>query len=377
MEILDGSRPIHIEGYQSLDPEADRAFEQLFRGFFSDPSADFQRLLQEHLPPFEQAMLAYFDRNAQSNPLQDRFFTNLTTVWKRYFDQGRLTEAKGFWNRIVSTTRSWEDRTGHRVHKGSALYFWAVTAITQGEIDKGFLLMHTALEEDILTQNVPLPRTPSLMFATLDFSETRQFFYPFVRQMADFLNTFFQPYRDLTGSKLTLEDFRLRFLNHPPSAHAVFSFALSLARLHLLNRLPAYSLSSQFAGQYEIAVLSDLALVVDEAVAFKHPTQWKFVDLTAFLAASAQLNLSKADLSSANAAMDASFDNALTALLDGTYRFPDGNARHRIECDITVCYCIRNHGAHNLASFPAVSSRFHELRQSFLNVVFLTVESLY
>jgi len=377
MEIQDGNRIIHIEGWLPLDRETDAAFLALFTAFFRDPTADFQALLGQHLPTFERAMLAFFDNNAQSNPLQDRFFTNLTTIWKRYLDQGRLSEAKAFWNRIVSTTIAWEERTGHRVHKGSALYFWAVTAIIQGETDKGFLLMHAALEEDILTQRTPLPRTPALMFAMLDFSEPRQFFYAFVKQLAGFLSQLLAAYQGLGASHLSLEDIQARFLNHPPSAHAVFSFTHCLARLHLLDRLPRNSLSSQFAGQYEIGILSDFALVIDEALAFKDQPHWRFIDLAVFLSGRASLQLSRDDLAFANASKDASFDKTLTELIDGVFRFRDGNVRPRLECDLAICYCIRNHGAHNLSSFPAVSSRFIDLRQSFLNVLFLTVDVLY
>jgi hypothetical protein len=368
---------MQMRGYEPLDAEADGAFRSLFEGFFSDPDADFKTLVENLLPTFEPSMLAYFDRNAQSNPLQDRFFTNLTFIWRRYFDQGRLSEAKAFWNKIVATTRTWEGRTGHRVHKGSALYFWGVTAIVQGEIDKGFLLMHSALEEDILTHNNPLPRTPALMFATLDFSEPRQFFYPFVRELADFLQSFLPAYQTLRGTPFSIDNFRTKFLNHPPSAHAVFALTHALARLHLLHRVPTYSLSSQFGGQYQLAVLSDIALVIDEAVAFKDKAHWRFIDLAAFLASQSNLQLSKDDLAFANVALDASFNTTISALADRTFTFRDGTSRPPLECDLATTYCIRNHGAHNLSSFPAISAEFPKLRQSFLNSLFLTVEILY
>jgi|SRR5918996_1351579 hypothetical protein len=35
------------------------------------------------------------------------------------------------------------------IHKGSAYYFWAVTCILKEDLEKGFLLMHQALEEDM------------------------------------------------------------------------------------------------------------------------------------------------------------------------------------------------------------------------------------
>jgi hypothetical protein len=377
MLIQTGIKQIQIDGYLQLDEQCDAAFRTLFEHFFADPTADFATLLNAYLPPFEAEMRAFFSRHAESSPLQDQFFTNLTIVWKRYFDAGRFPEAKAFWNRIVTTTRAWEQQTGLRVHKGSALYFWAVTALLQGEIDKGFLLMHAAVDEDVLTLNTPFPRTPAFMFATLDFSEPRQFFYPYVKGLAEFLEPFTSSYGALRGTQFTMAQFKDRFLSHPPSTLTVFSFTHALARFHLLHRVPPYTIQSPFAGQYQLSVLSDLALVIDEALAHKGPNHWRFIDLAAFLSAQSALGLSRDDLAYANSSIEQAFDPTLTALVDGVFRFQDGIPRSRLACDLAICHCIRNHSAHNLASFPSIPARYSDLARGFMNVLFLAVEVLY
>ena len=225
MFITVNGKKFELRGFQPLDEEIDQAFRTLFTSFFNDSSHDFSNLIDSLFPPFEEEMFAFFDRNQKSSPLQDGFFSNLTFIWNQYFQAGRFGEAQSFWQRVIRKTREWEQHSGIRIHKGSALYFWSATAILQGEVDKGFFLMHRAVEEDILTSGQDFPNTPAFMFVTLNFQESRQFFYGYVKSLADYLNQFFNQYRMERTSHLTIEDLRARYLEHPPSIHSVFSLS--------------------------------------------------------------------------------------------------------------------------------------------------------
>ena len=379
MEIIVDGQNIELVGFQNLDDEINQAFKVLFTIFYNDPDRDFANLVDNLLPPFEQAMFAFFDRNVSNTLLQDRFFSNLTLVWKRYFDAGRFGEAQGFWIRILHKTREWEQQAGQRVHKGSAFYFWANTAFLQGEVDKGFFLMHQALEEDVLTSQQPAPNRPAFMFVTLDFQDKRQFFYEYVKSLADFFNQFFIQYRFERVSVLTIEEFRERFLKNPPSIHAVFSFTHSLSRFWSIYILPLYILESEFAGQYELNVIFDMLLVIDESIRSKHPNPdcWRFVELAEYLATQSGIDVTRQDIIYAKQQMDASFDQTMSDLLDGVFRFENGNVRSKLGCDLSIVYCLRNHAAHNLSAFPSIWRRFESLKQSIFNVLLLTVDVLY
>ena len=379
MQINVNGKNIELRNYRNLDNATDQAFLQLITSFLSDPDLDFGNLVNTYLPPLESAMFDFFDKNVVDNSLQDGFFSNLTFIWRPYFDSGRFGEAQSFWMHILSKTREWEKKNGMRVHKGSALYFWAVTAILQGEIDKGFFLMHRAFEEDVITSNSDFPPTPAFMFVTLDFQDDRQFFYSYVVSLAELLDSFFTPYRVERVSHFALTDFRNRFLIQPPSIHAVFSFTHSLSKLWSLSLMPIDTLRSEFAGQYELNTLFDLVLLIDEAIRHKDPdpNHNKYLDYAEYLGVQSGLDISRADLTYSNSEMKKDFDKTMSDLIDGVFQFRDGKHRSMLSCALAISYCIRNHAAHNLSAFPSIWTRFVEIRQRIFNVLFLCVETLY
>jgi lipopolysaccharide biosynthesis regulator YciM len=59
--------------------------------------------------------------------------------------------AEQVWQLAVQIATQWEtlNQSKYRIHKGAAYYFWAVTCILKEDLEKGFLLMHQALEEDM------------------------------------------------------------------------------------------------------------------------------------------------------------------------------------------------------------------------------------
>jgi hypothetical protein len=379
MEILVNGRQWDMRGYIQLNDPIDGAFRDLFTSFFNDPGHSFDNLSQTYLPEFENSALQYLDRIVNNSLLQDRFFTNLTFIWRKYLDGGRLGEAQAFWQRILQPINQWEENRASRVHTGSPLYFWAVVAILQGEVDKGFFLMHSAYQEDVETQNTEFPPSPAFWFVTLDFDRTEQFFHDYVRHLALYLDQFLHAYRLVRPSNLQLSEFRDLFLVQPPSKHAVFSFAHTLARLRGLDIIPTYALQSEFAGQYELSLFFDLALVIDEAIAERDtdPNHRYFLDFAEFLSGQSGLNLTRDDLRLANREINNDFDRTLASLLDATFLFQDGLTRSRLECDVAVAYCLRNHAAHNRTAFPSVWRRYQEIRQGLFNVLFLCVDGLY
>ncbi len=379
MNIKVNGADFNIPSYKPLDDEMDQAYSALYTAFLNDSHHDLKNLVENILPPFKEATFAFFDRNATSNPLQDKFFSNLTIIWNQYFLNGRLGEAQAFWQRILQITREWEQQTNTRIHKGSAFYFWSVTAILQGELDKGFFLMHQAVEEDIATSGRALPNTPAFMFVTLNFQDHQQYFFDFVKSLADYLNQFFLQYQHERETALTIEGFRSRFLESPPSIHSVFSFTHSLSKLWRLKAIPTFALESEFSGQYELNTLFDLVLVIDEAIKSKepNPAHWRFIDLAEFLATQSGLDVSKQDLIYAMKQVETSFDQVLSDLLDGTFMFEDAKTRSRLSCDLAIVYSIRNHAAHNLRAFPSVWKRIDALIQSVLNILLLLVDVLY
>lgn len=382
MEISVKGQTMKLPGYISLDDPINQAFADLFIFFFIHQPSSLDDLLS-HLPTFECSASQYFDRVAnQANhiDLQDRFFSNLTIVSNTLMGRGRFAQAQAFWDRILQSTGDWERCHDSRVHKGSPLYFWAVAAILQGEIDKGFLLMHKAYQEDVETGGTGHARAlPAFKFVTLDFDNRDQHFYQYVEHLAHYLEPFIGSYRTTSASQLDLSQFRDLFLAQPPSDQAAFSFTHTVARLAHLERLPSHTLDSDFAGQYELNCLFDLALVIEQAIKYKdpNPDHRYFIDFAEFLSKQSCLGLTRADLSHANKQMITNLDSTMVGLIDRTFSFPNGATHGRLQCDLAIVYCLRNHAAHNVSSFPTMSEKFEDIRQSLFNILFLCVDVLY
>jgi hypothetical protein len=358
-----------IFNISSLDPDIDQAFTNLYRAWvYQHPC---------NLSDFQQAALEFFDRARGDTTLQDRFFSNLGPLANLYFNNEHWHKAENVWRMALEPALEWESRCpGEFIHKGTPFYFWGMAAISRGELDLGYTLMHQALEEDIRTHNTEHPQTPAFFFAILDYDNVNQAFRHWPLSLAEFLERFLASYRASRGRTLLLDEFRAQFLINPP-LDVVFLFAYTLGRFFLLSRIPEYALQSGFADQLETNLLFDLILVTDVEIRAHNPGQRDFSMQAAFLSAQAGLGLNQNMLQQqVNQASQNDFEATLTDLLDGGYRFQDGTSPSPMAADLAISYVLRNYGAHNVSSVPTVRQRFLDIRQSLFNVLFLAVEVL-
>ena len=140
-----------------MDPEMDNAFSTLYAGFLRASTADIDVLVARYFPEFETAAIAYFTRHPIVSPVQDHFINNLTPIWNTFRNLSRLGPAQRFWEHVYSLILHLESHFHTRIHKGSIYYYWGGTAILNGELEKGYVLMHSALIEDAETNKNPHP----------------------------------------------------------------------------------------------------------------------------------------------------------------------------------------------------------------------------
>src|SRR5688572_15165153 len=125
-----------------LSPPMDDAFQRLHAAFLSNVSYD--------LSEFAQKTKDFFDCWPHDVPKHDSFFNNFTILWRHLVSAGNLQSSEQIWDLAVSVARSWESsRANVRVHKGTPYYFWGMTAILRGDLDRGYAFMHQAVEEDV------------------------------------------------------------------------------------------------------------------------------------------------------------------------------------------------------------------------------------
>ena len=367
MQFIIGGKTYQIE---DVGDSLNEAFLELHAAFFGNDYCS--------LPEFENSVQEFFYQHDTETASHDKYFNNFTIIWRRFLREGRYDEAESVWEMALRPALAWEHQNqGKYLHKGTPLYFWAMTSILKGDLDKGYTLMHQALKEDTRTTGEQFPDTPGLAFATLNHLKVEQAFRGWVLMQADYLSKLITSYRNDHARQFTLGQFQGRFLSHPPNPDTVFLFAYTLARFLQLDKTPPYALFSDFAGQLEMNLLFDVSLVIDSTVKAKNQNKWKFIDHMALISRRGNFDLNKRKLQKVNKAFNDDFDTTLSSLLNGTFTFDDGNGLSAVGRDLAITYGLRNHGAHSVSSVSTIWQQFQRIKQGLFNTLFLAVELLY
>jgi hypothetical protein len=252
-----------------------------------------------------------------------------------------------------------------------------MTAILRGDLDRGYGLMHQALEEDIRSSGQPFPDTPAVALATLNAEKLDQAFRPWVLAKAALISRFLSIYQSESARQLNFSGLNSKFLQHPASRHAVYSLAYVLGRLVKLSDVPAPVLASDFSAQLQMDLLFLLTLIVDAAIKTKNPSDSSFIKHAVFLSARAGLSLSLPDLQDVNDRCRNDFGTTLTELIDGTFSLTQGAQLSGLARDLAVTYACRNYAAHNVGPVSIMERHSPKVQQSVFNVLFLLVEVLY
>lgn len=370
---------IKIERYHKLDPDLDNAFSALYEGFLKNPLTNIDALIERLFPPFEKSAISYFTRHPITNPVQDQFINNFTPIWRNLLLTSQLGPAQQFWQHILSMINNLESYFNARIHKGSIYYFWGGTAIVNGELEKGYSLMHAALIEDSDTTNNPQPDTPAYRFVFLDYNDPRQYFLELLRSQGRVLESFLPYYVNLSASNLDGDSFRNRFLAVHPNREAVLLLAYTIARIEKRSQNPQSEANNAFAGMLDFNMLFDLVLVIDASIQARSNIGWQFFNLARHLSDEANLDLSQQRLEHINNEQrrTGNFANVVIALLNGSLSMPDQGQLSPLAANIAIAFCIRNHAAHNIVSQPLVPRYTDQLLQALFNTLFFTVDALY
>ncbi|MBI4928603.1 MAG: hypothetical protein HY835_12615 [Anaerolineae bacterium] len=384
MDINLAGRNIPILGYTHLDDEMDEFFRNLYTHFFEKPDITYLEFIKRINGDLRDSIIGYLDRKRGNPPGRDFLFNNLSTIWYEYQKQGRVGEAQQFWDDFLKIVLEWERTRNERIHKGPIYYFWSQTAIFQGQLDKGFFLIHSAVEEDVLTHNSGKPGTPAYLTVSLNNLEKGNLLFNQVNSWANYLDQLISNYRGISNNKLTMDDLREKFLEKCPSRDNLYLFTYTVARFFDLDHIPPTAIKSNFASIYELNMLFDLVLVIDEVIlsSIINPgkNDWKFSHLANHLLIESSISkdhaLNITHLNNINSRQNRDFENTINELLKQKFKYDDKTFPSRLECDIAIAYCLRNHSAHSVNSYPIIYKRFTEIRQSILNVLFLSVEFL-
>jgi hypothetical protein len=365
--IILGGREIVIS---ALGQPIDIAFDGLHAAYLGQLPLPWEE--------FEKAAQAFFDSTPANWSAHDAYFNNFTVIWRNFLNAGNFAHAEHIWQRALQPAQRWEEANPtQRIHKGTPYYFWSMTALLRGHVDRGYLLIHRAVQEDIETHQKESPKTPGYALVSLDYTVVDQAFRQWVAAQAEFLGRLLDNYNTTYGRTLPLGDAKRRFFDAPPTADTVFLLTYTLARLMQLTDVPDHVARNPFAGQLELNLLFDVTLVIDSAIKAKNPSKWKFIDHAECLLNAAGHAVTKAQLREINDKFENDFDATLRAALDGSLSLQDGTLFDRVISDVALAYGLRNYGAHNTATASTVWNRFPEVQQGLFRALFTTVDYLY
>jgi hypothetical protein len=324
----------------------------------------------------------YLDRHKNRTPGVDEYFNRLGGLAEIYIGASRYKEAELFWEMIRSLVSAWEVRNApHRIHKGALYFFWCKAVLLEGDLDKAFLLIHSALHEDYLTHNQNPVGTPAYLTATFNFEDRANLLYEEVHKWSIFVESLLEEFRMIAGINLMLPEFRAKLLNSHPSLDMIIMLTHAIAKLVHLDEVPVESIQGEFASIYELTLLHDVILVIDSLLFRKIiPVESEnpgFMKLINYLLRCSNISNDEKEnkemLKNVNAMQRKNSLETMERFLDRKYEWRNKIITHPLESDIGLIYCIRNYSSHNLEATPLIRDRFSEIRQSVFNVLFLAV----
>jgi len=322
-----------------------------------------------------------------SNPDQmsvDAYFNEHTRLWGLYMQAGMYDNAEAVWRIALKIARDCV-KGGYDIHRGTPFYFYSVTAIISGQLDKGYILMHRAIEEDKKTFGINYKSQAAYAFVTLDYANVNQFFKPEVEDLQKYLGAVISEYNKAGYDQFTINEFKKKFLEIDGNLQdTIFTFVYILSRLkQLANDYLLELTPTDFSSLFCLQILSDLCLTLDSTL--EHLYKWpacNFSDRITKLSIHVsggpkpnpglELNLN-GKIGQINGSFKTNFSKTLIDFIDGNYLYQDGTKPTFIEKDFAIAYGVRNYSAHNLSHQTVVHTKFFETSQSILNALIFSI----
>lgn len=351
----------------ALSPELDAAFDSLYSA----------AVLQTPFSPSElhSAAEGYLASVTGCIP-HDEYFNNFTPLWLAHLNEGRHAIAEQVWHMALAPALHLEAK-GVNVHKGTAYYFQGMTALLADALDRGYLLMHRGLQEDIRTHATSTPSTPGFAFVTLDADLQTQAFRPWVHKQATAIEARLSAYRAANNAALSLPALRQKFLAVASLHEPAYLYSYAMAQEARLRALPVEVWTGPFPAQIAFSVIFDLCLVVDAILHHKNTSQWKFIEHATYLASAAGLPVTLNDLRTINGLFSTGFQTTLQSCASGSLSLGTGQTVSGLAAALATTYGCRNRGAHNVSTVPLTQQLFDEVIQQINDTLFLAVEALY
>lgn len=354
---------------EDLGEEMNAQFINLYRGFYANQDFNQKQFIAKSID--------FFNVNKGNFEAHDSFFNNFTILAGYYLKEGKLLEIERIWRFALEVAYKWEqENLSNRIHKGSPYHFLGVTYLLFKDYERGFLLIHQAVDEDKKTQNKKFPHTPGYHFVTLNYDKS-VYGQELLKEVADYLESKIVKYGTDRKGALTIEGFKGKFLENENILDIVFSFVYLVFNLNKIEKnIKREFIQNDFASLFETNFLLDLCLIIDSLIRGQDAKK-KFIEHFEFLLNRGLLsvNTNKA-ANEVNTQFNASFEQTLVSLMEENFTFSDRTKPTLVDSDFLITYGFRNYSAHNIESQTIIYERFFEIVQRILNALFFTIEKI-
>ncbi len=365
-----------IFSLKNIDKSVDEWFVKFYKAYFLENIV----VLDE----FEKIIHKYFDKiEEQKNreQLHDDLFNSFITIWNVILSQRNYGLGEWIWEKCVDFSHHWEEmHEGRYIHKGTPFYFWGMTAILRGDMDKGYALMHKALQEDVRRHGSVNPQTPSFAFVIADYKEKNQAFidWPLIqaKYIEDRINLFNQFYQ----KNFSLNLFWEKITRSNLEKSIIYQFVLYITKFYDITRKPEYIYKGDFAGQLLLDLLLNLARVVDSIIHQKNPSEQNLFNHILFVNNAIDLNLNQLKMEYINQkykSIPNGFENTITSIIDNSFRFCDNSPLSDLAKPFAITYGIRNYAAHHIVSSPTIWENYEEIEKNMFFSLFICIDTLY
>ena len=190
----------------------------------------------------------------------DGFFNDFTIAWQNELDMGNYKNAILIWEKAIDLAKDWEIKRGRHIHKGTPLYFQAVTCLENDEVEVGFALMHEAYLEDFIRNgNNDNFSSPGKSFVEFKVSDDTAFY----RAKLEEIKQFFE--NEFLSTTFSFDDFRRRFsenINIPILIK--YQFLLNIFRIwKAYRRFDGFNLTNPMVGLLYMEAIFSLCKLIE------------------------------------------------------------------------------------------------------------------
>jgi len=313
----------------------------------------------------------YFARTPQPNAL----FNILASSWLR----GAVipTLQPDLFRHTVGLVEQWEfdHPTELARHKGTPYYWLGMGYTLLGDLDRAFLYMHLALEEDRRTSGEKVPQMPAFAFVSLDTQTREQAFKEAVDAYAAFIEERLGRYRKDTGGSLTLPALREKVIPVETRWDGMFHLAYATARIRHLELLGPVATKTAFGRNLLGQAIGDICVVAEEWMRDGWPGDGEFLKHAVRFLRSSGVTDAQEVVDSVATAATTDWGRTLEALLDGTHRSPR-RPLSAVELDVAAAWQMRNSVAHRVTANEVIAKRFGDIERRVYGAVFAIAEAL-